>query len=148
MQDEPKSYLRLYAGISVAVVVVLLLGGISWTSTASPTPIAPPVVRVMAIAWTGIGCTLENVTGPGLVTAGSADFDANATIENLAPASNCTIESVTTVGGFTVVSDSAPILLAPYGTPGDTAAVRATIAAPEGWTTATLELTLVGRGGA
>lgn len=149
MADEDRAHRRLYLLIALAAVAVLLLGGIGWKSIAYPTPIAPPLVHVTATSWSVTGCTASNSTDPGFVVAQSTTVTVNGTVENLDPNASCRISTVSVgTGGFSLVNDSVPIVLGPFGTPDDSATVRATLLVPTGWVRAALVLVLLGAPGA
>jgi len=149
MSDEALAYRRLYLLIAVVAVALLLVGGIGWKSIAYPTPIAPALVQVSGTTWSVTGCVATNMTGPGFVVAESSVVTVNGTVENLDPNASCAISAVSVgPGGFTLVGDSLPTVLSPYGAPGDSATVQVSLRAPSGWVRAPLALVLLGAQGA
>jgi hypothetical protein len=145
MPDPERTPRRLFVLLAVVVVLTVVTAGFAWGSYANPTPIAPPIVRVTGTAWAVLGCSVENTTGPGAVTAESSLVALNGTLENLDPSAGCTLASinVTTVG-FVLSSSNLPVVLGPAGSPSATAIVRAILRAPAGWVTTGVALTVSG----
>jgi len=149
MLDETKAHRRLYLVMTLVAVVVLLAGGIAWKSIAYPTPVAPSLVRVEATQWVVAGCAASSFLGPGFVIPSSSTVVVNGSVENLNASSTCTISGLAVgEGGFSLVSDSVPSLLGPFGSPSDNGTLQATLIAPSGWHTFALELILLGSEGA
>ena len=149
MLDETRAHRRLFLLLTVVAVAVLVSGGFAWRSTAFPTPMAPPLVRVTETLWSVEGCTASNSTGPGFVTAQSTVVSVNGTVGNLDPSAACVISGFAVgAGGFAIVNYSVPRELAPFGSAGANASVRAELSAPAGWHTTALDLILIGSPGA
>lgn len=139
---------RLFVVLAAVVVVTIVTAGFAWGSYAVPTPIAPPIVRVTGTSWSVRGCDVENVTGPGVVTAEGSVFEVNATIENLDPSASCVLSPPdVSTAGFALVAADTPGTLGPAGSTSAAGTVYATVRAPQGWVTSAVALVIPGTQG-